>query len=268
MVKKIGKVSVSPHRRPKSGGYECGDEMRTRIILAAVRVFGDNGYLLASTREIATAAGINHPALHYYFDSKEGLHRACGQLLGDMVEQSLSTDLSRAETVLASGKSADAAIALCSLLETLLEQSLTANDAQDWSRFFIRLQSDGKGPAHAVVSERVFVPLCKLCAGLLALAKKRAESDPEIQVGAIFLMELAREFAADHSKLLAPMGWTVPQDVLNGMVKQMFRHLALAAISGPSSPTEFHSGTTAGKIPTPRSTAKAATTARTHRAHK
>lgn len=266
MVKKIGKTSSSPHRRPKNGGYLCGDDMQMRIMLAAVKVFADDGYESASTRRIAAAAGINHPALHYYFDSKDGLHQACGLLLSEMVEQSLSGDMSRAEMVLASGKCAEAATELCSLLEIFVEKSLGAANTHDWSRFFIRLQYDGNGPANAVVNERVFVPLCKLCAGLLALAKKRTTSDPEIQIGSVFLLELARSFVTDHNTLLAPMGWTVRKGFLDGMVRHMFRHLALAAISGlPSSPAESRSGTSTDKAANRRSTVGAAAVGRPRR---
>jgi len=38
-----------------------------------MRLFGEKGYEGASTRDIAAAAGVNAPALQYYFDNK----RAC-----------------------------------------------------------------------------------------------------------------------------------------------------------------------------------------------
>ena len=64
------------------------------MIFPAARVFADDGYTLASTRRLATAEGFNHPALHYYFDSKE-LHRSREQLLGDMVEPELAVRRSK-----------------------------------------------------------------------------------------------------------------------------------------------------------------------------
>ena len=64
-------------RRPAGGGYARGDETRRRIIDAAVEVFGERGFEAASTREIAARAGVNAPALQYYFENKEGVYRAC-----------------------------------------------------------------------------------------------------------------------------------------------------------------------------------------------
>ena len=70
-----------PRRRPTDGGYARGEETRARIVDAAMQVFAAEGFARASTRRIAAEAGVNPPALQYYFDSKEGLHRACGELI-------------------------------------------------------------------------------------------------------------------------------------------------------------------------------------------
>ena len=66
-------------RRPTVGGYTRGDETRQRIIDAAVKLFGEHGFAGASTRDIATAAGVNAPALQYYFENKEGVYREIGR---------------------------------------------------------------------------------------------------------------------------------------------------------------------------------------------
>ena len=49
---------------------------RERILAAAREVFAERGYDGASVRQIAARAGLTDPALYYYFDSKEALHRA------------------------------------------------------------------------------------------------------------------------------------------------------------------------------------------------
>lgn len=56
-------------------------EARERIVQAAFRLFGRQGYTQTSVQEIAAAAGVKKPVLYYYFGSKEGLYRA-------LVEQS------------------------------------------------------------------------------------------------------------------------------------------------------------------------------------
>src|SRR5689334_6629200 len=64
---------AGPRRRPEAGGYARGDEVRSRILLAAIAMFGEQGFASASTRAIAAQAGVNPPALQYYFHNKERL---------------------------------------------------------------------------------------------------------------------------------------------------------------------------------------------------
>lgn len=56
-----------------------GAETRLRIINVAIDLFGSKGYVRASTRAIAVAAGVNAPALQYYFGGKSGLYLACAE---------------------------------------------------------------------------------------------------------------------------------------------------------------------------------------------
>lgn len=70
-------------RRTSAGGYARGDETRQRIIEAAIELFGERGFAGASTREIAAMAGVNAPALQYYFENKEGVYRACVEAIAE-----------------------------------------------------------------------------------------------------------------------------------------------------------------------------------------
>ncbi|MFC0166796.1 CerR family C-terminal domain-containing protein [Pseudoduganella danionis] len=60
-------------RKPRSDG----EQSRTRLLQAATRLFGNQGYSRTSTREIAQAAGANVAAISYYFGDKAGLYQAC-----------------------------------------------------------------------------------------------------------------------------------------------------------------------------------------------
>jgi len=61
-------------RRYRKGGADEGT--RERILQAATRVFARHSYRAASTRMIASEAGVDHPLIHYYFGSKEKLFEA------------------------------------------------------------------------------------------------------------------------------------------------------------------------------------------------
>ncbi|WP_193215005.1 transcriptional regulator CecR [Luteolibacter marinus] len=53
-----------------------GEQARRKLLLAALKKFGDKGYDNASVREIADEAGQNVAAIAYYFGNKEKLYAA------------------------------------------------------------------------------------------------------------------------------------------------------------------------------------------------
>ena len=59
--------------RPRDGNPE---ETRREILAAASEAFAAAGYVGATTRAVASRAGVNVATLHYHFGSKEGLYRA------------------------------------------------------------------------------------------------------------------------------------------------------------------------------------------------
>jgi AcrR family transcriptional regulator len=59
--------------RPRDGNPE---ETRREILRAAGASFAASGFVGATTRAVATRAGVNVATLHYHFGSKEGLYRA------------------------------------------------------------------------------------------------------------------------------------------------------------------------------------------------
>ena len=97
-------ITVAKHRHSVTGGYTRGEETRVRIIAAAMRLFGEKGYEGASTRDIAAAAGVNAPALQYYFDNKEGVLRACIEYIAERAWESLSGVVLEAERLTRAGR--------------------------------------------------------------------------------------------------------------------------------------------------------------------
>jgi AcrR family transcriptional regulator len=55
---------------------EVPTSTKARILLAAEEVFARRGFAGASTREIASKAGVNISSLHYHWESKETLYAA------------------------------------------------------------------------------------------------------------------------------------------------------------------------------------------------
>ena len=91
-------------RRPSAGGYVRGDETRLRIIEAAIESFGEHGFEGASTRDIAARAGVNAPALQYYFENKEGVYRACAEYIADASWETFEPVVTHAAEVLSNDR--------------------------------------------------------------------------------------------------------------------------------------------------------------------
>lgn len=60
-----------------------GEQARRKLLLAALKKFGEKGYENASVREIADEAGQNVAAIAYYFVNKESLYAGVLEGIGD-----------------------------------------------------------------------------------------------------------------------------------------------------------------------------------------
>lgn len=222
---------TAPRRSPPAGGYARGEETRARIIAAALKVFGDEGYERASTRQIAREAGVMPPALQYYFDSKEGLHLACGQFIIDISTQGFTSALEKAETVLATGGVQDAVNALCDILDTVLDASLFARGSPDWERFATRIQSERDSPAGALIQRRIAEPFRNVCARLVALATGSPLND-EARLRAIAIIGQVSAFHVYREGSLQLLGWPDFNGPRRDTIKAVLRAHTQAAL-GP-----------------------------------
>jgi len=70
------------------------DDKRERILAAALEAFSAQGFDGATTREIATRAGVNLGLIQYYFEGKENLWRAAVERAFEQIRESLAPVLS------------------------------------------------------------------------------------------------------------------------------------------------------------------------------
>jgi TetR/AcrR family transcriptional regulator len=70
---KSAAAKKSPPRRPGRPSAAAGVDQRTRLLDAAIAVFGERGIVATPLREIARRAQVTPALLHYYFASKDTL---------------------------------------------------------------------------------------------------------------------------------------------------------------------------------------------------
>ena len=193
-------------RHPEVGGYARGEETRARIITTALRVFGEEGFNKASTRQIAADAGVNPPALQYYFGGKEGLHRACAQFITDRVMVIIAPALAAAREI-KRGQHERAIAALCALLDAMAD-ALVAAGSESWSRFVTRGKADGAGPAVGMLRQNIGMPIMLTVAQMVAVVTDGDPGDEVIRVKAAAILGQISTFLTNRESTLEVLNWT------------------------------------------------------------
>jgi AcrR family transcriptional regulator len=190
-------------------GYARGEETRTRIVLAGLKLFGEKGFDGASTRDIATAAGVNAPALQYYFDGKEGLYVACVEHIVDRVWERVGDVVALAEKALESKADDEALIeAFCAIQARVAQFMFTSQEASDWRLFMARQQAGG-GPAAGfqVFFQRVNRRMRAVTAGIVGRLIGLPPSDDETQIRTMALNGQLTTFQVIRRSALAALNW-------------------------------------------------------------
>ncbi|ANC43613.1 CerR family C-terminal domain-containing protein [Pandoraea pnomenusa] len=204
-------------------GYQRGEETRARIILAAIKCFGEYGFAGASTRDIAAEAGVNAPALQYYFDNKEGVYKACVEYIADLILGQMSAAIEAAEQVLIDPASTDR-----QLIDAFLElQNRKAGFMEEvpeidgWHMFMAREQA-GLGPeaGFKVFHGRVSRRLAAVGAGIVTRLAGVAPDDEAMRIRAVCISTLGMAFRVMRRSVDCSMGWGgEPNPERNRMVR-------------------------------------------------
>lgn len=188
-------------------GYRKGDETRARILDAALAAFGAEGFKGATTRQIAEQAGVNLPALQYYFGGKEGLYLACGQEIVDRYSGRLLAPIAKAWNALPPEPSPEAARrALKAVLGALAELLVGTQEAEQWTGFVLREMAE-PGPAFDILYERVWAPGVELVALLLSHIRRETAAGEAARIDAFLLVSSVTTFSIARPVALKYLGW-------------------------------------------------------------
>jgi AcrR family transcriptional regulator len=195
-------------RRPAAGGYPRGDETRSRIIAAALEVFGANGFGGTSTRMLAERAGVTLPALHYYFDSKEGVYLACAEHIAERMQARLGAVTARMAKTLAQEQLSSAQLLnmLVEFLDQITDLFLGEHELEKWVLFIIREQAQPT-KAFDILFERMMRRVFGACSTLVGRLLNLPDTEREVRIrtlaliGRIIFLRTAREAA------LRVLGW-------------------------------------------------------------
>jgi TetR/AcrR family transcriptional regulator, regulator of cefoperazone and chloramphenicol sensitivity len=228
--------SAAKHRHSPNGGYPLGEETRARIVSSAMKLFGARGYEGASTRDIAAAAGVNAPALQYYFNNKEGVFRACVEYIAERAWETLSASVIEAERLLAAGADDEALIEAYCDIQMRASQFKFKTADEDW-RLFMARQQAGLDPviANEAVLTRISTRTFAVTVAIVGRLTRRSPKDEETRIRAVALSGQFQIFHMHRRMVLRVLNWddiaAERQTLVQGIVRDQTRELlrALAA---------------------------------------
>ena len=218
---------ATKHRHANEGGYARGEETRARIVTAALKMFGERGFDGASTREIATSAGVNAPALQYYFDKKEGVYLACAEQIVNRVWGCMSEIVTQTERVLEEGASDERLVeSYCNIQEHLARFMFTSEEAEEWRLFMARMQA-GEGPVAAfqTLYQKVNGRMAKVLSTVVGRLTGRPPDDEETLVRTMMVSGQLHVFHVARRSLLTKLNWdTIDERRLNLLIHVVRTH--------------------------------------------
>jgi AcrR family transcriptional regulator len=220
-------------RRPADGGYARGDETRARIIAAALDVFGTRGFGGASTRMLAERAGVTLPALHYYFDSKEGVYLACAEHIAERLEVrfgALTSGIAEALARPAPPPRERVLDMLLTFVDGFADFFLGAHELEKWVMFIIREQAQPT-KAFDIIFERVMQRTFNTLTALVSRLTDRPASDMEVRIRTFTLVGQLVFFRTAREAALRVTGWRDFDGERLKLVKRVLRAQIAAAFA-------------------------------------
>jgi AcrR family transcriptional regulator len=205
--------SAPPSRAPRhraEASYARGEETRRRIVDVALRLFAEHGFEATTTRQIAAAAGVNAPALQYYFDNKEGVYRACAEYIAESSAAHFEPVIERAQAVLDDKRATPEQLfeAFGEMLDALAEFQLLPDDAEH-RRLFITHEQVGHGPGvlFEIFDKGLRPRMGEMSAQLIARYCGGKPTDQLLRMRVMMLCGQVMVFSMGRRSLLSKLGW-------------------------------------------------------------
>jgi AcrR family transcriptional regulator len=185
-----------------------GEDTRRRILETALDLFAAQGYEGASTRQIAEGAGVNLPAIQYYFGNKEGLYRAIIDDINANTDRHMAALVARVHAALDAPETPREALAalLGDMLETFMVLVSSGTQVESRRLFFARAEIE-ETPGLDILHENGMRQIFDPCLGLLSRLHGKPAGEQEMTVRTLALIGQVVIFCNNQKRpLLAGAG--------------------------------------------------------------
>lgn len=197
-------------RRTKSRG----DATRQALVLAAIEVFGRDGFHAASTRGIAAQAEVNQAAIGYHFGGKEALYLAAIEHIAERIAERIGPIVQDIRVKLDEMENLDmpAQEATTKHLRLLLQllkgmlRMLVGRESSSWARLILREQQSPT-PAFDVFYQGLMGQALKVITELVGKIRGIEPDSEEARILSITVFGHILVFRASRAAILRYMGW-------------------------------------------------------------
>lgn len=179
--------SASPVRTAVDG-YAKGEETRARILDVALTAFGNSGFSGVTTRQIAKQAGVNLPALTYYFGNKRGLYLACAHAIVASYRNGMAPVAEVYYATLRSPLIVEEARSLLKRLFAELARFLLSTPGTQNPALFVQREIASPGPAFEILYAELWRPGIELVTNLIMQVSGGRLSETEAQIRAVLMI--------------------------------------------------------------------------------
>jgi AcrR family transcriptional regulator len=178
-----------------------GEDTRRRILETALDLFAAHGYQGASTRQIADGAGVNLPAIQYYFGNKEGLYRAIIEDIAADTDRHMASLAPRVRAALddADTPREELAALLGEMLETFVVLVTSGTQVESRRLIFARAEVE-ESPGLDILHENGMRQIFNPCLGLLSRIYGKPTTDQEMTVRTLALIGQVVIFCNNHKR--------------------------------------------------------------------
>jgi AcrR family transcriptional regulator len=188
---------VEAVNRFRPGSQQRGEDTRRRILETAFKLFASDGFEGASTRTLAERAGVNLPAIQYYFGSKEGLYRAVVEQITDRMEARVAPLAEHIRVELDAGQPPRRQLVamLCDMLDIVISLMFDENapDRDSQQKFFARIEVEPNAATDAM-QDSMIRHVLRPCTAIIGRLLDRPPDDEQVKLRAMMIIGQAKIF--------------------------------------------------------------------------
>jgi AcrR family transcriptional regulator len=189
-----------------------GELTRDALVIAALEIFGRDGYHAASTRDIAELANANQALINYHFKGKQGLYLAVFEHIATQMTSGMGNiateilgSLDSIQT-LPQDQKTEFAISSLERITSRLLHMMNSKLTQHWSNMILREQQHPTA-AFDIMHKGPMGRLFSLSTRLIALAKNIEPDSEQAKLLSILLFGQVHILKISRASVLSHMQW-------------------------------------------------------------